>query len=146
MPPVGVAEFIFRAGVGVFVSAALGFLCWVVARFILISFFDLTPLNDRVVSMIAIGIGAGVGAGAGSLMLDISRLIVALRLLLGGAIGVLGAWLGYLIGKDAYIMVGMPGIAELGGIVQGALIAANLFPITLDLINAARDWNRRRNR
>ena len=43
-------------------------------------------------------------------------------------------------------MVGMPGIAELGGIVQGALIAANLFPITLDLITAARDWNRRRNR
>ena len=122
----------------------LGLVCWIAARLILISFFHFSEDNDRLTSIIAIGIGTGIGGSVGAFTLGISRTIVALRSLLGIGVGLLGAWLGFLIGKDSYIMVGMPGIPELGGIVWGVLIGANAVPITLDLGLAVRNYLKRR--
>ena len=144
MPPVGVAAFIFRICANIFFSAMLGLVCWIAARLILISFFDFNADTDRLTSIIAVGIGTGFGGSIGAFTLGLSPLVVALRSLLGIAVGLLGAWLGLLYGRDVYIMPGMPGIPELGGIVRGAMIAANVLPITLDLGTTTRDYLRRR--
>ena len=148
MPPVGVAEFVFRVCVNFFFSAMLGFVCWIAGRLILISFFDYNASNDTLAAVIAIGIGAGFGGSVGALMLGLSNPVLALRVLLGVGAGLLGAWLGLLRGMSVEIaIVGMPGIPELGGIVQGALIAANGLPIALEIAAAARrHWRRRRSR
>ena len=143
MPSVGVAAFIFRICANLFFSAMLGFVCWIAARFILISFFDLTTNNDRFVSIIAIGIGTGVGGSVGSLMLGLSPVMLGLRLFSCIVVGVLGALVGLRIGMEVYIPAGMPGIAELGSIVRGAMIAANVLPAVLDIASAIRDrWQR----
>ena len=146
MPSVGVAAFIFRVCANIFFSAMLGLVCWIIARLILISFFDFNADTDRVTSIIAVGIGTGFGGSIGAFTLDISRFIVALRSLLGIGMGLLGAWLGLLYGTDVYIMPGMPGIPELGGIVRGAMIAANALPIALDLGTGVRSYLQRRAR
>lgn len=122
----------------------LGLVCWIAARLILISFFHFNEDNDRLTSIIAIGIGTGFGGSIGAFTLGISPTVVALRSLLGIGVGLLGAWLGFLIGRDTYIMVGMPGIPELGGIVWGALIGANAVPVTLDLGLAVYNYIQRR--
>lgn len=124
----------------------LGLVCWIVARLILISFFEFNADNDRLTSIIAVGIGTGFGGSIGAFTLGISRTVVALRSLLGIGVGLLGAWLGLIYGRDVYIMPGMPGIPELGGIVRGALIASNALPVSLDLWLAGRNYLQRRAR
>ena len=144
MPSVGVAAFIFRICANIFFSGMLGLVCWIAARLILISFFDFNADTDRLTSIIAIGIGTGFGGSIGAFTLSISPVLIALRALLGIGVGLLGAWLGLQYGRDVYIMPGMPGIPELGGIVRGAMIAANALPIATDLGTAARSYHQRR--
>ncbi len=138
MPSVGLAWFLFRTCVGVFFSCILGFVGWVMVRFIMHSFFLVTPLFDEVMNVFTIGIGAGLGASSGAWMLELSKTQLSVRIAMGAVAGVLGAWAGLEYGRGVYIMVGMPGIAELSNLVWGALIAANAVPVILDLITAVR--------
>ena len=144
MPSVGVAEFLFRVVVGVFFSAMLGLVGWLAGRLLFVSFFVITEDGDRLVAVLAIGIGTGIGGSAASLMLGLSRSKLGLRVLIIVAAAVLGAAVGLRFGMDAYVPAGMPGIPELGGIVRGAMITANLTPITLDLVVIYRERRRRR--
>ena len=59
MPSVGLAWFLFRSCVGVFFSCVLGFVSWVLVRFIMHSFFLVTPLFNEVMNICSIGIAAG---------------------------------------------------------------------------------------
>ncbi len=138
MPSVGLAWFIFRTCVGVFFSCLAGFVGWVMVRFIMHSFFLVTPLFDEVMNVFTIGIGAAIGASASSLMLELTRAQLAVRIVVGVVAGGLGAWAGLEYGRGVYIMVGMPGIAELSNLVWGALIAANAVPIAFDIVTAIR--------
>lgn len=133
MPPVSVAEFVFRVAVSLFFSAAFGFVCWAIGRIVMLSVVVPTPATAQVMAIIAIGLGAGVGASAGSLMLHLKPLPMTARVLSCIALAMTGGFLGLLWGKTVYIMAGMPGIPELRGIVMGAVIAANLTPIALDV-------------
>ena len=144
MPPVGVAEFIFRVVVSLFFSAAFGFVCWAIGRIVMLSMVVPTPATAQAMAIIAIGLGAGVGASAGSLMLHLKPLPMAGRVLACIALAMLGGFLGLLWGKTTYIMAGMPGIPELRGIVMGAVLAANLTPIALDTAAALKRWRERR--
>ncbi len=138
MPSVGVAAFIFRICVGMFSAFVLSAVSWVMVRFIMLSFFLMTPLFDQVMSAITIGIAAGLGASVGSWMLEISKRQLSARILVGMLAGLCGAGVGLQYGKDVYIMAGMPGIAELSNIVWGAMIAGNAVPIIFDLVTAFR--------
>ena len=138
MPSVGLAWFLFRSCTGVFFSCVLGFVSWVIVRFIMHSFFLVTPLFNEVMNFCSIGIAAGIGASSGSWMLELSRPQLAIRITLGILAGLLGAWLGFQYGKGTYIMIGMPGIPDLRGLVWGALIGANAVPILFDLVGAVR--------
>ena len=143
MPPVGVAEFVFRVVVSLFFSAAFGFVCWAIGRVVMLSVVVPTPTTAQAMAIIAIGLGAGVGASAGSLMLHLKPLPMAGRVLTCIALAMIGGFLGLLWGKTTYIMAGMPGIPELRGIVMGAVAAANLTPIALDTAAALKRWRER---
>lgn len=138
MPSVGLAWFLFRSCAGIFFSCVLGFASWVLVRFIMHSFFLVTPLFSEVMNICSIGIAAGIGASSGSWMLELSKTQLTTRIVLGVLAGLLGAWLGLQYGKGTYIMIGMPGIPDLRGLVWGALIGANVIPILFDLVTAAR--------
>ena len=144
MPPVGVAEFIFRVIVSLFFSAAFGFVCWALGRIVMLSLVVPTPTTAQAMAIIAIGLGAGVGASAGSLMLYPKPLALAGRVLSCIALAMIGGFLGLLWGKTVYIMAGMPGIPELRGIVIGAVFAANLTPIALDVADIIKKRSARR--
>ncbi len=138
MPSVGLAWFLFRTCAGVFFSCITGFVSWVMARFIMHSFFLVTPLFDEVMNVLAIGIGVAIGASSSSWMLELTRRQLTVRMGVGVVAGVLGAWAGLEYGRGVYIMAGMPGIPELGNLVWGALIGGNAVPIAFDLVAAAR--------
>ena len=144
MPPVGVAEFAFRVIVSLFFSAAFGFVCWALGRIVMLSLVMPTPTTAQVMAIIAIGLGAGVGASAGSLMLYLKPRVMAARVLLCIALAMTGGFLGLLWGRNVYIMAGMPGIPELRGIVMGAVFAANLTPIALDVADIIKKRSARR--
>ena len=65
MPSVGLAWFIFRTCAGVFFSCIMGFVSWVLVRFIMHSFFLITPLFNEVMNICSIGIAAGIGGVVG---------------------------------------------------------------------------------
>ena len=138
LPSVGLAWFLFRTCAGIFFSCLLGFVSWVLVRFIMHSFFLVTPLFNEVMNICSIGIATGIGASSGSWMLELPKQELATRIALGTLAGLLGAWLGFQYGKGTYIMVGMPGIPDLRGLVWGALIASNAVPIVFDLVTAVR--------
>ena len=138
MPSVGLAWFLFRTCAGIFFSCLLGFVSWVMVRFIMHSFFLVTPLFDEVMNVFTIGIGAAIGASSSSWMLELPRKQIAVRTAAGVVAGVLGAWAGLEYGRGVYIMAGMPGIAELSNLVWGALIGGNAVPIIFDLVAVAR--------
>ena len=146
MPPVGVAEFAFRVIVSLFFSAGFGFVFWAIGRIVMLSLTVPTQTTERAVAIIAIGLGAGLGASAGSLMLHLKPPALAGRVLMCVALAMLGGFLGLLWGRNVYIMAGMPGIPELRGIVIGAVIAANLTPIALDVAGVVRRRGERRRR
>lgn len=146
MPPVGVAEFAFRVIVSLFFSAGFGFVFWAIGRIVMLSLVLPTQATAQATAIIAIGLGAGVGASAGSLMLHLKPPALAGRVLMCVALAMLGGFLGLLWGRNVYIMAGMPGIPELRGIVIGAVIAANLTPIALDVAGVVRRRGERRRR
>ena len=134
--------FAARMALGVFLALIFAGVGYVISWAILVSSWELTPLTVEVTAISAIGTGAGVGGSLGWVDLDAPRP----RILLGAIIGVLaalgGAWLGLQYGRTVFIPAGMPGIAELSGILKGAVIAGNLAPIVLWMVRAS--WSRYR--
>ena len=123
--------FVARLALGFFlagIAAGVGYLgAWV----IVISFFEMTPRTIDAMAIGAIGIGAGAGGSLAWIDPEGSRSQFALTVAVGIMGALIGAWIGQLIGKGAYIQSGMPGIAELSGLVQGAIVAANVAPMLL---------------
>ncbi len=131
-----------RIALGVFLALIFAGVGYVISWAILVSSWELTPLTVEVTAISAIGTGAGVGGSLGWVDLDAPRP----RILLGAMVGVLaalgGAWLGLQYGRAVFIPAGMPGIAELSGILKGAVIGGNLAPVVLGLIRVG--WSRYR--
>ena len=87
-----------------------------------------------VVTMTSTVFTCGLGSSLGWVSFTSSKTSVAL-ILISGVIGAfIGAGLGWVIGKDVYIMGGMPGIAELSGIIKGATVGGNVPPIIIGSI------------
>ena len=132
--------FAARLVLGFFLALIFAGVGYVVAFAVLVSFWELTPLTVEVSAISAIGVGAGVGGSLGWADMDAPRS----RILLGAMLGILaalgGAWVGMQYGRTVFIPAGMPGIAELSGILKGAVIAGNLGAMVLGVIRA--NWVR----
>ncbi len=123
---------LFLAGIAMGVSY-LG--AWV----IVVSFFELTPRTVDAMAIGGIGIGAGVGGSLPWIDLDGPPYQMALIVAVGVTGALIGAWIGQRIGESAEVGIGgMPGIAELSGILQGAVVAGNAAPMLLFFVRAAR--------
>ena len=92
-----------------------------------------------VVTMTSTVFTCGLGAGVGLVSFTSTKRTVALTLVSGVVGAFIGAGFGWLIGKDVYIMGGMPGIAELSGIIKGATLGGNIPPA---IIGATRIFRR----
>jgi hypothetical protein len=116
-------------------AAAIGY---IFAWFMVVSFLEITNTTVLVMSTTALGVGAGLGAGAGWSVFEwsLSDSLVSAALGVLGGIG--GAWGGMYYGQTVYIMGGMPGIAEMSGMVRGAIIGANCLPLALVTYRAIR--------
>ncbi len=134
--------FLARIALGVLLALLLAGVTYIMALGIVVSFWERTPLIVDVTAILAIGIGAGVGGSLAWADLDGSRSQILLGVTLGALAGLGGAWVGLQYGKTVYIMGGMPGIAELSGIIRGALIAGNLVPMVHGVARAG--WSRYR--
>lgn len=134
--------FAARTVLGFFLALIFAGVGYVVAWAILVSFWQLTPMTIQVTAISAIGTGAGVGGALGWADLDSPRSRILLRVMLGVLAALGGAWVGLQYGRTVFIPAGMPGIAELSGILKGAAIAGNLAPIVLWMVRAS--WTRYR--
>ncbi len=134
--------FVARTALGVFLALIFAGVSYVVAWAILVSSWELTPLTVEVAAISAIGTGAGVGGSLGWVDLDAPRSRILLGVILGVLAALGGAWIGLQYGRTVFIPAGMPGIAELSGLLKGAIIAGNLAPILLGVTRAG--WSRYR--
>ena len=118
---------VVRFGLGIFFAFFLAAIVFVITRLLVV---HLTPT----VTVFSIGLGAGLGGALGWINPDSPKLHILFIITLGvlGAIG--GAWGGMLYGSTVFIMGGMPGIAELRGLVGGAAIGGNIPPIVVGVI------------
>ena len=91
-----------------------------------------------VVTMSSTVFVCGLGAGVGWVSFTSSRRTIFLTLLSGVIGAIIGSGFGWLIGKDVYIMGGMPGIAELSGIIKGACLGGNIPPAVVGSIRIFR--------
>jgi len=109
--------------------AALGGVSlYIMTEAVLLSFY--TPSQSII--MVSTIVGGGVGAGIGGFLGwfshgDGKRNFVVLGLALAGGFG--GGQLGLLRGEYAEHVMGMPGVPELGNLVYGTVIGANLLPL-----------------
>ena len=128
--------FVARIALGLLLALLLAGVCYVMALGFVISFWERTPLIIDVTAITAIGVGAGVGGSLAWADLDAPRSQILLGVMVGVLAALGGAWVGLQYGRTVYIMGGFPGIAELSGIIRGALIAGNLAPMLLGVIRA----------
>ena len=91
-----------------------------------------------VVTMTSTVFTCGLGAGAGWVSFTSTKRTIILTLVSGVVGAFIGAGFGRLIGKDVYIMGGMPGIAELSGIINGATLGGNFPPAIIGAIRIFR--------
>ncbi len=134
--------FVARMAVGLLLALLVAGVCYVMALGIVISFWERTPAIVNVTAITAIGIGAGIGGSMAWADLDAPRSQILLGVMVGILAALGGAWVGLQYGRTVYIQGGMPGIAELSGIIRGALIAGNIAPMVLGVIRAS--WFRHR--
>ncbi len=134
--------FLARIALGVFLALLLAGITYIMGLGIVVSFWGRTPLIVDVTAISAIGVGAGVGGSLAWADLDAPRSQILLGVMVGILAALGGAWVGLQYGRTVYIPGGMPGIAELSGILRGAVIAGNVAPIVLGVIRAS--WSRYR--
>ena len=134
--------FAARIAVGLLLGLFFAGLVYVMGLAIVISFWERTPLIVDVTAITAMGVGAGVGGSLAWADLDAPRSQILLGVMVGVLAALGGAWVGLQYGKTVYIQGGMPGIAELSGILRGAVIAGNLAPMVFGVIRA--NWSRYR--
>ena len=89
--------------------------------------------------VLAVGIGGGVGTFLGWFSRDFSRRELVFLLLLTVTATLIGAWIGLHSSRDAFKLVGRPGIPALTGIVVGAILSGNILRLCLWTISAARN-------
>ncbi len=129
--------FVSRIALGFFLALIFAGVGYVIAFAILVSFWELAPLTIEVTAISAIGVGAGVGGSLAWADLDAPRSQILLGVMVGILAALGGAWLGLQYGRTVFFPAGMPGIAELSGILRGAIIAGNLAPMVLVVIRRA---------
>lgn len=134
--------FVARMAVGLLLALLVAGVCYVMALGIVISFWERTPQIVNVTAITAIGVGAGIGGSLAWADLDAPRSQILLGVIVGILAALGGAWVGLQYGRTVYIQGGMPGIAELSGIIRGALIAGNIGPMVLGVIRTS--WFRHR--
>ncbi len=134
--------FVARLALGLLLGLLVAGVCYVMALGIVISFWERTPQIVNVTAITAIGVGAGIGGSLAWADLDAPRSQILLGVMVGVLAALGGAWVGLQYGRTVYIQGGMPGIAELCGIIRGALIAGNIGPMVLGVIRAI--WFRHR--
>ncbi len=124
---------------GVFFASLAGGVSHILAQVILLSFFF--PAGSNVVLVSSI-LGGGIGGSVGGFLGWSSpggskwENLTTLALALAG--GLAGAGIGVWRGAHAYHLAGLPGIPELAGLIYGAVIGANLFPLAYFIFRRVR--------
>ena len=126
-----------RTILGLFLSAGIGILVYIIANPVVLSIWSLSYISFPLLSVLSLGIGAGVGSYLAWTSRDLNLTGVAL-LAVGLAGGLGGAWGGLQRGieLDAYKLVGTPGIPALSVAIIGSVIGSNL-PLSLIAITRA---------
>ena len=132
--------FVARMALGLLLALLVAGVCYVMALGLVISFWERTPIVIDMTAITAIGVGAGVGGSLAWADLDAPRSQILLGVMVGVLAGLGGASVGLQYGRTVYIQGGMPGIAELSGIIRGALVAGNVAPMVLGVTRA--NWSR----
>ena len=140
-----VVPLVTRLAVGFFLAGFAMGIFYLGSWVIVVSAFELTPRTVDAMAIGGIGIGAGVGGSLPWIDLDGPAYQMVLIVAVGLAGALTGAWIGQRFGESAEVGIGgMPGIAELSGILQGAIVAGNAAPMLLFFVRAAqrRVWPR----
>ncbi len=134
-----VVPLVTRLAVGFFLGGFAMGIFYLGSWVIVVSAFELTPRTVDAMAIGGIGIGAGVGGSLPWIDLDGPPYQIVFVVVVGLAGALIGAWLGQRVGESAEVGIGgMPGIAELSGILQGAVVAGNAAPMLLFFVRAAR--------
>lgn len=134
-----VVPLVTRLALGLFLAGFAMGVSYLGAWVIVVSFFELTPRTVDAMAIGGIGIGAGVGGSLPWIDLDGPPFQMTLMVAVGVTGALIGAWIGQRFGEGAAVgILGMPGIAELSGVLQGAIAAANVAPMLLFFTRAVR--------
>ncbi len=128
-----------HVSLGLFLSSLLGLLTYIVLLPIVQSIWDVRQIDFALMGVLAVGIGGGVGTFLGWFSRDFSRRELVFLLLLTVTATLIGAWIGLHSSRDAFKLVGRPGIPALTGIVVGAILSGNILRLCLWTISAARN-------
>ena len=133
-----VLPFVTRLTLGLFLAGIAMGVSYLGAWVIVVSFFELTPRTVDGMAIGGIGIGAGVGGSLPWIDLDgpANQMVFIVAVGVTGAL--IGAWIGQRVGEGAAPGIGgMPGIAELSGVLQGGIAAGNVAPMLLFFVRVA---------
>lgn len=128
---------IARSLLGLFLSSVMGMLIYVATVPVVQSIWELREINAALVAVLVFGIASGVGSFLAWLDRDISRTAIVLMLFLSVTAALLGAWGGLHNSRDAYKLLGLPGIPALTGIIYGAVLAGNIFNSAIGVFRKA---------
>lgn len=128
-----------HAALGLFLSGTLGLLCYIVALPIAQSIWRVSDIDFALLGVLTIGLGAGAGSFLGWLDRDLGRPALALILAATLSVALLSAWAGLHNARDAFKLVGKPGIPALTGMAVGAMLGGNAFSLLAWLVRTARD-------
>ena len=129
---------IARTVLGLFLSALLGLLLYVITVPVVLSIWEPTFVNYPLMGMVAVGVGAGVGSFLAWLDRESPLLVLVVLLALSLGLAMAGAWGGYEHGKDVYRLGGTLGIPALSATIVGGILGANLPHVALGVLKAIR--------
>ncbi len=132
------ALFVAHLALGIFLSAIMGILLYIIALQVALSIWAVVEINYAAFGILTIGAGAGAGGFLGWLDRDIGSRALMLALAFTLASAALGGWAGLLIGGDAYKLVGKPGIPALSSMIIGATGGANAAALLMWTMRTAR--------
>ncbi len=132
------ALFVAHLALGIFLSAVMGLLLYIIALQVALSIWAVVEINYAAFGILTIGAGAGAGGFLGWLDRNIGSRALMLTLALTLASAALGGWAGLLIGGDAYKLVGKPGIPALSSIIIGTIAGGNAIALLAWTMRTAR--------